>query len=129
VFETKVDGLRALLEATESDPLDTILLFSSVASRTGNLGQCDYAMANEILNKVAAAESRTRGTCRVRAIAWGPWAGGMVTPALEQHFRERGVPVIQREQGVRHFVAELSHDAPGECEVVVGGMLVGVASV
>jgi acyl carrier protein/NADP-dependent 3-hydroxy acid dehydrogenase YdfG len=129
VFETKVLGLRALLEATESDPIDTIVLFSSVAARTGNFGQCDYAMANEILNKVAAAESRTRGTCRVRAIGWGPWAGGMVTPALEQHFRERGVPVIQRPQGVRHFVAELSHARPNECEVVVGGMLVGVASV
>ncbi len=129
VFETKVLGLRALLDATESDPLDTIVLFSSVAARTGNFGQCDYAMANEILNKVAAAESRTRGACRVRAIGWGPWAGGMVTPALEKHFRERGVPVIQRPQGVRHFVAELSHAAPNECEVVVGGMLVGVASV
>lgn len=129
VFETKVLGLRALLEATESDPIDTIVLFSSVAARTGNFGQCDYAMANEILNKVAAAESRTRGTCRVRAIGWGPWAGGMVTPALEQHFRERGVPVIQRPQGVRHFVAELSHATPNECEVVVGGLLVGVASV
>ena len=129
VFETKVLGLRALLDATESDPLDTIVLFSSVAARTGNFGQCDYAMANEILNKVAAAESRTRGTCRVRAIGWGPWAGGMVTPALEKHFRDRGVPVIQRPQGVRHFVAELSHATPSECEVVVGGMLVGVASV
>ncbi len=129
VFATKVLGLRALLDATESDPLDTIVLFSSVAARTGNFGQCDYAMANEILNKVAAAESRTRGACRVRAIGWGPWAGGMVTPALEQHFRERGVPVIQRPQGVRHFVAELSHATPSECEVVVGGMLVGVASV
>jgi NAD(P)-dependent dehydrogenase (short-subunit alcohol dehydrogenase family) len=129
VFQTKVQGLRVLLEATASDPLDTILLFSSVASRTGNVGQSDYAMANEVLNKVAAVESRARKNCQVRAIAWGPWAGGMVTPALEKYFLERGVSLIQREQGVRHFVAELSHHAPQETEVVVGGMLVSVAAV
>ena len=74
VFDTKVDGLRALLAATARDPLSAICLFSSVAARTGNLGQCDYAMANEVLNKVAAAERARRGAaCRVRSIGWGPW--------------------------------------------------------
>ena len=53
VYATKVAGLRALLDATASDPLELLCVFSSVAARYGNPGQCDYAMANEVLNQVA----------------------------------------------------------------------------
>src|SRR5205814_5655825 len=51
VFDTKVRGLRALLEATESDPLDVLVMFSSISAHVGNPGQSDYAMANEVLNQ------------------------------------------------------------------------------
>lgn len=72
VFETKVGGLCALLDATAGDALKMICLFSSVAARSGNVGQSDYAMANEILNKVALAEQARRGpSCLVRALGWG----------------------------------------------------------
>jgi NAD(P)-dependent dehydrogenase (short-subunit alcohol dehydrogenase family) len=54
-FDTKVDGLRSLLSVTRDDDLEVLCMFSSVAARCGNQGQCDYAMANEVLNKVAAA--------------------------------------------------------------------------
>ncbi|MCK6519654.1 SDR family NAD(P)-dependent oxidoreductase, partial [Myxococcota bacterium] len=60
VFDTKVAGLNALLAATANDPLSMVCLFSSVAGRCGNAGQCDYAMANQTLNTVALAESRRR---------------------------------------------------------------------
>jgi acyl transferase domain-containing protein len=122
VLGTKVRGLRALLDATAADPLTAIGLFSSVAARAGNAGQCDYAMANEILNKVAAAEARRRGGCWVRALGWGPWAGGMVTPALEAHFKGRGVPLIALEAGAAAFVAELGAGS-GDVEVVLGAAL------
>ncbi|WP_410959140.1 KR domain-containing protein, partial [Salmonella sp. 6084] len=79
VFETKVGGLCALLDATAGDSLKLVCLFSSVAARSGNVGQSDYAMANEILNKVALAEQARRGPgCLVRALGWGPWDSGMV---------------------------------------------------
>lgn len=119
VFSTKVDGLAALLRATAADPLRLICLFSSVAGRFGNVGQADYAMANEVLNKVAQAEARQRGeSCLVRSIAWGPWQGGMVTPALRAHFEGRGVPLLGLEAGARAFVAELGA-GPGGVEVVL----------
>ena len=52
-------------------------------------------MANEVLNKVAAAEARRRGdACRVVSIGWGPWEGGMVTPSLHKHFKSRGVKLL-----------------------------------
>ena len=121
VFDTKVAGLRALLAATAGDPLTAICLFSSVAARTGNPGQSDYAMANEVLNLVAAAESARRGeACLVRSIGWGPWDGGMVTPFLKNQFQQAGVPLIPLDAGAKMFADEMN-GAGGDVTLVVGG--------
>jgi acyl carrier protein len=121
VFDTKVSGLRALLAATAQDPLSALCLFSSVAARTGNLGQCDYAMANEVLNLVACAERARRGdACVVRAIGWGPWEGGMVTPSLKSHFQQMGVALIPLAIGAQRFVDEMTGRSD-DVTVVVGG--------
>lgn len=123
VFDTKIDGLRALLAATAHDPLSAVCLFSSMAARTGNPGQCDYAMANEVLNLVACAESARRGkACLVRSIGWGPWEGGMVTPGLRTHFRQMGVALIPIELGAEIFAEEMN-SAGDDVVVVVGGTL------
>jgi hypothetical protein len=82
-------------------------VFSSVAARYGNPGQCDYAMGNEVLNQVACAEQRRRPSCRVRAIGWGPWEAGMVTASHAAHFRGLGVPLIPLDAGAQAFAAEL----------------------
>jgi acyl transferase domain-containing protein len=125
VYDTKIAGLFALLAATANDPLRVICLFSSVAARGGNVGQCDYAMANEALNKVAASEARRRPGCVVKSIGWGPWEGGMVTPALRKQFAAMGVPLLPIDVGAQMFVAELADppSAGGAIEIVVGGML------
>jgi hypothetical protein len=116
-----VSGLRALLAATASDPLTSLCLFSSIAARTGNLGQCDYAMANEVLNLVASAERARRGpSCVVRSIGWGPWEGGMVTPSLKAHFQQMGVALIPLAAGARRFVEELV-GAGDDVQLVIGG--------
>ncbi|MCA9613603.1 MAG: SDR family oxidoreductase, partial [Myxococcales bacterium] len=119
VFDVKVRGLRALLEATANDDVRVLLNFSSVAGRCGNRGQSDYAMANETLNKVAAQLAHSRGVF-ARSFGWGPWEGGMVTPALEQHFRAMGVPLIPLEVGAKMLVDELT-DASTSVELVLGG--------
>lgn len=121
VFDTKVVGLRSLLAATTSDPVSTLCLFSSVAARTGNPGQADYAMANEVLNLVACAERSRRGNgCNIRSIGWGPWDGGMVTPGLKTHFQQLGVPLIPIESGAKLFVDEL-RSAGNDVAVVLTG--------
>src|SRR5262249_55225772 len=100
------------------DPLGWLCTFASVAARTGNAGQADYAMANEILNKVAAVEARRRGgACRVVSIGWGPWDGGMVTPALRKHFAARGIGTLPLAQGAGAFVDELQGGGPTEVVV------------
>ncbi|MGD9485889.1 SDR family NAD(P)-dependent oxidoreductase [Streptomyces sp. TRM70308] len=121
VMSTKVDGLRALLEATAEDPLDVLLLFSSVAAVFGNEGQSDYAMANEVLNHVASAERARRPGCLVRSVAWGPWDGGMVTPALAGHFDRLGVPLIPLERGAAACTAELAGPADEVRVVLTAG--------
>ncbi len=122
VFNTKVQGLRSLLSATEEDPLKVICLFSSVAARFGNIGQCDYAMANEILNKVANVEAarRREGSCIVKSLNWGPWDGGMVSPLLKAHFQEMGVSLIPLDAGARMMVDELRDNGPDRVEIVLG---------
>ncbi len=124
VFATKVQGLRALLDATAGDPLRTLVLFSSVAARFGNPGQCDYAMANEVLNKVAIVEARRRRErgmpCMVRSLGWGPWAGGMVDASLARHFAAQGVALMSLEQGAEMFVRELlDGDTDGDVDIVL----------
>jgi NAD(P)-dependent dehydrogenase (short-subunit alcohol dehydrogenase family)/acyl carrier protein len=122
VFRTKVDGLRVLLDATAEDPLKVLCVFSSVAGRCGNRGQVDYAMANEVLNKVCDAERARRGpSVVVKSLGWGPWEGGMVTPALKKHFESLGVPLISLEGGAAAFVRELSRGASDAVELVLGG--------
>ena len=120
VFDTKVVGLRNLLSATSNDALRMLCLFSSVAARTGNIGQADYAMANEVLNKIAIAEHARRDGCVVKALGWGPWAGGMVDPSLHAHFEARGVELIGLDVGARMFVDELASPQRGQVEVVLG---------
>src|SRR5262249_49411237 len=90
-FKTKVDGLRALLAAVRPEEMRVLALFSSITARLGRSGQVDYAIANEVLNKIAQAEARRLPHCRVVSLNWGPWDGGMVTPALKKLFESEGV--------------------------------------
>ncbi len=122
VFDTKVGGLQSLLEATVGDPLKLLCFFSSVAARTGNQGQADYAMANEVLNKVAQTERHGRGTaCVVKSLGWGPWEGGMVSPALKAHFESMGVSLIPVDVGARMLVDEIASPQTDDVELVLGG--------
>ncbi|MCB9849176.1 MAG: SDR family NAD(P)-dependent oxidoreductase [Phycisphaerales bacterium] len=121
VFDTKVLGVQALLEAVGSDDLKCLVFFSSVTGRIGREGQVDYAMANEVLNKLAQRHAARRPHCRVVAINWGPWDGGMVTGSLKREFDRIGVELIPIDAGARAMVDELSAGHDGGVEVLVGG--------
>ncbi|MDR3624649.1 MAG: SDR family oxidoreductase [Chlamydiales bacterium] len=123
VFTTKVKGLKNLLDATQKDSLSLIALFSSVAARFGNRGQCDYAMANEVLNKMAQYEKQKRPKCLVKSLNWGPWEGGMVTPELKALFAKKGIYTLSVDAGTHQFVQELSTDTGSHAEVVLGSAL------
>jgi NAD(P)-dependent dehydrogenase (short-subunit alcohol dehydrogenase family) len=120
VYTVKITGLQNLLACIPASSLGYLVLFSSVAGFYGNIGQSDYAMANEILNKTAHLIRRTYPNCRVVAMNWGPWDGGMVTPALKQYFAEHQIDVIPIEAGAQMLIRELEGYQERAAQVVVG---------
>ncbi len=121
VVDTKVMGLLHLLDATREDNLSHLCCFSSIAGRLGNAGQVDYAIANRALNALCLQEkARRQGRCVVKAIGWGPWEGGMVTPALQAYFQQQGLGLIPLEAGSAAFVEELTEADPESVDVLIG---------
>ncbi len=118
VFGTKIDSLVNLCGLLPD--LKAMVFFSSVTARFGRPGQIDYCMANEVLNKFAQLESRRRPRCKVVAMGWGPWDGGMVTPSLAREFQRIGVGLIPIEAGAQAVVDELSHHGSVQAEVLFG---------
>jgi acyl transferase domain-containing protein/NAD(P)-dependent dehydrogenase (short-subunit alcohol dehydrogenase family)/acyl carrier protein len=121
VYATKVVGLRSLLAATGEDDLRFLALFSSTTGRFGRVGQADYAVANEVLNKLARAEAHRRPGCRTVSINWGPWDGGMVTPSLKKVFAGEGIGLIGLAAGGEFLVREIAAtDGPVEVVAIAG---------
>jgi len=120
VLGTKLRGFEHLLAALPREPLRAIVLFSSSTARFGRIGQSDYAMANEGLNKVAQSLARSLpSTTRVLSVGWGPWDGGMVTPSLQKVFAAEGVRPIPLHAGGPALLRALGR--PGPVEIVVLG--------
>ena len=100
--------------------LRALVLFSSSTARFGRIGQVDYAVANEVLNKMAWQHARAFPACKVVSLNWGPWEGGMVDEALRGVFAGEGVPLIPLEQGAAHLLSELATSEPGVERLVLG---------
>jgi NAD(P)-dependent dehydrogenase (short-subunit alcohol dehydrogenase family) len=123
VFSPKVEGLKNLLECLPPGALKHLVLFSSVAGFYGNSGQADYALANEILNKIAHLVQSKYPSCKVLSLNWGPWDGGMVTPALKEFFAKRRIEVIPVATGAQMLVDELNSPGNSPVQVVIGSPL------
>jgi malonyl CoA-acyl carrier protein transacylase len=120
VFGTKTDSVYALSKKLRSESLRFLALFSSVAGCFGNVGQCDYTAANEVMNKLACYLDQ-RWPARVLSINWGPWSGGgMATEEVQRQFAERGVPLVHPQQGADAFERELQKGSKGDAEVILG---------
>jgi acyl transferase domain-containing protein len=119
VYATKVAGLQALMRAVDPDELRALVLFSSSTARFGRAGQVDYALANEVLNKLAQQWAIRLPRCRVVSVNWGPWDGGMVNPALKKVFAQEGIGLIPLEAGANHLVEELRLPPGEDVEVIV----------
>lgn len=120
VFFTKADSTWTLAHSLPKISPRFIALFSSVAGTFGNRGQCDYAAANEVMNKTALWLSRNF-PCRVVALNWGPWAGsGMASPEVQEQFRKRQVHLVGQDEGAQAFVREITYGKQNEVEVLLG---------
>jgi NAD(P)-dependent dehydrogenase (short-subunit alcohol dehydrogenase family)/acyl carrier protein len=70
VLAPKVDGTRVLEAVLADDPPEILVLFSSITSLTGGLGQVDDCAANAYLDAVAEAGA---GSLPWVAIDWCEW--------------------------------------------------------
>jgi len=119
VYSVKIDGLNSLLGSLEVNRLKFIALFSSFVSFYGNIGQSDYSLANEILNKYAYLLQQKYPKCHVVSIGWGPWDGGMVTPQLKQLFEQQNIKVIPQQTGAQMLAEELTQTQAKTPQIIV----------
>ncbi|GHG50085.1 hypothetical protein GCM10018779_09850 [Streptomyces griseocarneus] len=120
VTGAKLTGLINVLEALPAENLRRLVVFTSVAGVYGNWRQTDYAMANEALNRFACAWQANRPYCRVAALAWGPWHGGMASTEALRLFERIGVTPLGREEGCAYFVEEMTAERAGGTVTVLG---------
>jgi acyl transferase domain-containing protein/NAD(P)H-dependent flavin oxidoreductase YrpB (nitropropane dioxygenase family)/NAD(P)-dependent dehydrogenase (short-subunit alcohol dehydrogenase family) len=121
VFDTKADSTFLLSKHLRAQTLKLMVLFASTAGRFGNVGQCDYAAANELLNRMAWCLRERWPHCRVLSINWGPWAGpGMASAAINQKFLDRGITPIPTAAGCEFFCREVASGKNSEVEVIAG---------
>jgi len=119
VYGVKVDGLKNILSLISPEQIDFLILFSSVAGFYGNIGQSDYSLSNEILNKFAHHLKQSHPSCNVLVIDWGPWDGGMVTPQLKRILTKKKIQVISLKEGTETLI-ELLHKPNSSPQWVVG---------
>jgi acyl transferase domain-containing protein/NAD(P)H-dependent flavin oxidoreductase YrpB (nitropropane dioxygenase family)/acyl carrier protein len=116
VYSAKVGGARALVSRLRG-VVRFMVLFGSVSGVLGNRGQVDYAAANDALDTLAHRWNG-RVANRMVSVDWGPWAGGgMVSAELRREYAQRGVTLIDPEEGVACLLAELSL-ASGPAQVI-----------
>ncbi|MBF0695875.1 beta-ketoacyl synthase N-terminal-like domain-containing protein [Actinomyces bowdenii] len=82
VWQTKVEGALALVEATQGCDLDYFVCYGSASSSLGSIGQAEYAMANRFLAEFAASAPIHGRLGHVVTLDWPLWRdGGMQIPA------------------------------------------------
>jgi acyl transferase domain-containing protein/NAD(P)H-dependent flavin oxidoreductase YrpB (nitropropane dioxygenase family)/NADP-dependent 3-hydroxy acid dehydrogenase YdfG/acyl carrier protein len=128
VFDTKVLPALVLAQKLDMASLKFLVFFSSVAGRYGNIGQCDYSAANEVLNKLAGQLSSAWPRLHALAINWGPWDAGMVSDDLRKLYAAHAIRPIPVASGRRHFLAELGRGAQGQAEVVISASIRQIAA-
>ena len=110
VLAPKIAGTMNLDEATRDEPLDFFVLFSSLSSVTGNVGQCDYAFANAFLDAFAQGRERLRrsgqrsGTSL--SINWPLWDSGRMQISEQARSlmeNKLGLVPLPSQQGLKAF--------------------------
>ena len=73
VFAPKVTGLNNVEHMLGISAMDAVVLFSSISSLLGGVGQANYTAANAVLD-AAAALRQGKGSAGA-SIQWGAWSG------------------------------------------------------
>ncbi|BCJ94415.1 hypothetical protein acsn021_19840 [Anaerocolumna cellulosilytica] len=110
VVDTKAKGVLIIDELTKNDQLDFFVMFSSIASIQGIIGQADYASANAFLDCFSWYRRQNNRTGKSICINWGLWSKvGMGNNALTlENARKERVQLIDPIEGVEAFFHSIS---------------------
>ena len=84
-FGARVQGLISVLAALRQDPLDLVVLNSSLNVLHGGEGQTAYVAANAILSGLACALREQ--AARVHVVHWDRWRGTGLGTVFEKRYR------------------------------------------
>jgi malonyl CoA-acyl carrier protein transacylase len=73
VLAPKLGGLQVLCRLLGRDPLDFVVLVSSISAALPAPGVCDYAAANAVLDSFVDSSACPAAWQRVVAVDWGAW--------------------------------------------------------
>jgi len=110
VLAPKILGSIFLDQATKDEPLDFLILFSSIAALMGNVGQVDYSYANSFIDYFVEWRESLRTSNqrqgRTLAINWSLWQeGGMSIDVENQKLIEDtlGIQLLSTSSGLEIF--------------------------
>lgn len=124
VFDVKAEGWFNLMRAAWDLPVGATVAFSSIAGRFGNVGQTDYAAANDLLCKYGSAMRALRPGMRAITVDWTAWADiGMASRgSIPKMMAAAGIDMLSPAVGISVVRAELSAGALAG-EVIIAGAL------
>ena len=112
VLAPKVTGSQVLGRVLGHEPLDFLLLLSSVQSFTGSAGQSNYAVASTFQDAFAAVLASSV-SYPVKVINWGFWGtvGSVATEEYRRRLAARGFHSISTQEGMEAIERVLAGDA------------------
>ncbi|MGZ7443446.1 SDR family NAD(P)-dependent oxidoreductase [Paenibacillus sp. TH7-28] len=93
----KVKGTKVIGELAQRIPGSFLVLFSSISSVFGNVGQIDYAAANAYMDAYAHALTRKGTPCL--SISWSYWQTGMGQNFIQSAIN-RGYRPMDKDEGL-----------------------------
>jgi NAD(P)-dependent dehydrogenase (short-subunit alcohol dehydrogenase family) len=123
IVDVKAVGIFGLLKATRKIPVGTVVSFSSVAGRFGNMGQVDYSAANDFLCKITSHLPTLRSGTKAVALDWSAWGGiGMATRgSIPEIMKRAGIDMLIPKEAIPVVREEILRSKGGE--LVIAGAL------
>lgn len=107
ILKPKVEGTRVLCRVLDAEPLDFVLLCSSLTAITGGAGQVDYTAANAFQDAFARDRTQRLGR-RTISVNWDRWRDVGMSLTVRAQARHAGIggdglPGLTTTEGVDLF--------------------------